>query len=86
MMVFMMMTMLMATTVALIAVMMLMFVVVLMLYFFLKRLYIKPILRINRNVDDYITYKVPFDDSMECHDEIKELRDNISTLITKSHK
>lgn len=63
-----------------------MFVVVLMLYFFLKRLYIKPILRINRNVDDYITYKVPFDDSMECHDEIKELRDNISTLITKSHK
>ena len=63
-----------------------MFVVVLMLYFFLKRLYVKPMLRINRNLDDFITYKVPFDDTIECHDEIKELRDNISTLISKSNK
>ena len=43
-------------------------------------------LRINRNLDDYVTYKVPFDDTIECHDEIKELRDNISTLISKSNK
>ena len=63
-----------------------MFVVVLMLYFFLKRLYVKPMLRINRNLDDYITYRVPFDDTIESRDEIKELRDNIATLISKSNK
>lgn len=60
-----------------------MFVVVLMLYFFLKRLYIKPMTRINRSLGDYITYRVPFDDSIECRDEIKELRDRISTLTSK---
>jgi hypothetical protein len=60
-----------------------MFVVVMMLYFFLKRLYVKPMLRINRSLGDFLTYKVPFDDSIECRDEIKELRDKVSTLITK---
>lgn len=60
-----------------------MFIVVLMLYFFLNRLYIKPMTRINRSLGDYITYRVPFDDSIECRDEIKELRDRISTLTTK---
>ena len=60
-----------------------MFIVVLMRYFFLKRLYIKPMTRINRSLGDYITYRVPFDDSIECRDEIKELRDRISTLTSK---
>ena len=60
-----------------------MFIVVLMLYFFLKRLYIKPMTRINRSLGDYLTYRVPFDDSIECRDEIKELRDRISTLTSK---
>lgn len=60
-----------------------MFIVVLMLYFFLNRLYIKPMTRINRSLGDYITYRVPFDDSIECRDEIKELRDRISTLTSK---
>ncbi len=60
-----------------------MFVVVMMLYFFLKRLYVKPMLRINRSLGDFLTYKVPFDDSIECRDEIKELRERVSTLITK---
>lgn len=61
-----------------------MFVVVLMLYLFLKRLYVKPMIRINRSLGDYLTYKVPFDDSIECRDEIRELRDKISTLIAKT--
>ena len=56
-----------------------MFIVVLMLYFFLKRLYIKPMTRINRSLGDYITYRVPFDDSIECRYDIKELRYIIST-------
>jgi methyl-accepting chemotaxis protein len=63
-----------------------MFVVVLMLYFFLKKLYVKPILRINRNLGDYLAYKVPFDKSVSCRDEIEQLRDRIDTLISKSNK
>lgn len=63
-----------------------MFVVVLMLYFFLKKLYVKPILRINRNLGDYLAYKVPFDKNISCRDEIEELRDRIDTLISKSNK
>jgi methyl-accepting chemotaxis protein len=63
-----------------------MFVVVLMLYFFLKRLFVKPILRINRSLGDYLAYKVPFDKSISCRDEIEELRDRVDTLISKSNK
>ncbi|MBO7265816.1 MAG: hypothetical protein J6U91_06290 [Alistipes sp.] len=63
-----------------------MFVVVMMLYFFLKKLYVKPILRINRSLGDYLTYKVPFDSNIACRDELGELRDRIETLISKSNK
>jgi hypothetical protein len=63
-----------------------MFVVVMMLYFFLKKLYVKPILRINRSLGDYLTYKVPFDSNITCRDELGELRDRIETLISKSNK
>lgn len=63
-----------------------MFVVVLMLYFFLKKLYVKPILRINRSLGDYLAYKVPFDKNIACRDELGELRDRIETLISKSNK
>ena len=63
-----------------------MFIVVMMLYYFLKKLYVKPILRINRSLGDYLSYKVPFDESIACGDEIGQLRDRIDTLITKSNK
>lgn len=63
-----------------------MFIVVMMLYFFLKKLYVKPILRINRSLGDYLSYKVPFDEGIACADEIEQLRDRIDTLITKSNK
>ncbi len=63
-----------------------MFIVVMMLYFFLKKLYVRPILRINRSLGDYITYKVPFDKGISCGDEIEELRDRIDTLTSKLNK
>lgn len=63
-----------------------MFIVVMIFYFFLSRLYVNPIMRINRSLGDYLSYRVPFDDSIECRDEIMELRDRISTLISKSNK
>jgi hypothetical protein len=63
-----------------------MFVVVVMLYFFIKKLYVKPMLRINRSLGDYLSYKVPFDKGISCRDEIAQLRDRIDTLISKSNK
>lgn len=63
-----------------------MFVAVIMLFYFLKRLYVKPTMRINRSLGDYLTYKVPFDDTIDCRDEIKELKERIATLISKVNK
>lgn len=63
-----------------------MFVVVMMLYFFLKKLYVKPMLRINRSLGDYLSYRVPFDKGIACRDEVEQLRDRIDTLISKLNK
>lgn len=63
-----------------------MFVAVIMLFYFLKRLYVKPTMRINRSLGDYLTYKVPFDDTIDCRDEIKELKERIAALISKVNK
>ena len=60
-----------------------MFVVVLMLYLFLKRLYVKPMIRINRSLGDYLTYKMPFDGNIPCRDEFETLRDRIAALIER---
>ena len=60
-----------------------MLVVVLMLYYFMNVYLIDPILRINRNLGDYLTYKVPFEADVSCRDEIGTLRERIITLISK---
>ena len=60
-----------------------MLVVVLMLYYFMNVYIIDPILRINRNLGDYLTYKVPFEADVSCRDEIGTLRERIITLISK---
>ena len=60
-----------------------MLVVVLMFYYFLKVYFLDPVVRINRNLGDYLTYKVPFDSNMEARDELKSLRDLIAQLISK---
>lgn len=63
-----------------------MLIVVMILYFFLMRLYVNPMMRMNRSLGDYLTYKVPFDSAIECRDEIKEFRDKIASLISKNNK
>lgn len=60
-----------------------MLVIVLMLYFFMKSYFITPIKRINRSLGDYLTYKMPFDQSISSRDELQTLRDRIATLIDK---
>ena len=60
-----------------------MVVVVIMFYFLIMHYFVRPILRINRSLGDFITYKKPFDDSIKCRDEIATLRDRIDAIVTK---
>ena len=63
-----------------------MVVIVIMFYFFMSHYLITPILRINRSLGDYLTYKKPFDGDIGCRDEIAMLRDRIAQLIIKFTK
>ena len=60
-----------------------MIVVVLMFYYFLHHYLIKPVLRINDELGDYLRYRTPFDATIPCRDEIKTLRERIAALIAK---
>lgn len=60
-----------------------MIVVVLMFYYFLHHYLIKPILRINDDLGDFLRYRTPVDDNIACRDEIASLRDRIIALIQK---
>ena len=60
-----------------------MFVAMLMLYYFLLVYFIRPVLRINRNLGDYLSFRMPFDKDTSCRDEIATLRERIITLIDK---
>lgn len=60
-----------------------MLVVVLMFYLFLRHYMVKPVLRINNALGDYLRYRIPFDENIACRDEIQTLRDRISSLISK---
>lgn len=63
-----------------------MVVIVIMFYFFMRHYFVRPILRINRSLGDFITYKKPFDGEIPCRDEIATLRDRIAQLATKLTK
>ncbi len=60
-----------------------MIVVTLMFYYFLHHYLIKPIIRINRSLGEYLRYRSPFDKDLACRDELKMLRDRIVILIAK---
>lgn len=60
-----------------------MIVVTLMFYYFVNHYLIKPIMRINRSLGEYLRYRAPFDKDIACRDEIESLRDRIMILIAK---
>lgn len=55
--------------------------VVLMFHFFIDFFYIKPILRINKSLDQYLATRVPFNPNVEGNNEISTLKDSIEKLI-----
>ena len=62
--------------------------IVLMFYYFVYIYGVKPVLNINRALSDYLLFKLPFKTKANMIDEIKELNDNVETLIniSKSNK
>lgn len=60
-----------------------MIAIVLMFYYFFMVYIVKPIQRIDRSLGTYLTYKMPFDDSIRSRDEIRGVRDKIAALISK---
>jgi hypothetical protein len=58
--------------------------VVLLLYYFIYIYGVKPILRMNRALSDYLSYRLPYKTKVEMVDEVKELSDNIEHLINSS--
>lgn len=60
-----------------------MIAIVLMFHFFFMVYIVKPIQRIDRSLGSYLTYKMPFDDSIRSRDEIRGIRDKIAALISK---
>ena len=62
--------------------------IVLMFYYFVYIYGVKPILRMNRALSDYLSFKLPYKPKATMIDEIKELNDGVENLInlSKSNK
>lgn len=61
-----------------------MIAIVLMFYYFVYIYGVKPIIRINKALSDYLSFKLPFKPKANMIDEIKELNDNVENLINIS--
>lgn len=61
-----------------------MIAMVLMLFYFVYIYGVKPITKINKALSDHLSYRLPFTVKEQLLDELKELHDNIDTLITSS--
>lgn len=55
--------------------------IVLMFYYFIRVYCVNPIIKMNKALADYHTYRLPFNVKAELRDELKELVENIEKLI-----
>jgi len=62
------------------------FLLTILFNLFINYYFLSPIVRLTRAVDDFVKFKIPFDVTVETKDEIGELRDAISTLVTQAKK
>ncbi len=58
-----------------------MIAIVLMLYYFMLNYCVNPILRMNKGLGDYLSFRLPFAVKGECRDEVLELKEKIDSLI-----
>lgn len=61
-----------------------MIAIVLMFYYFMTVYCVNPIIRMNKGLGDYLTFRIPFAVKVDCKDEVLELKEKIETLITVS--
>lgn len=61
-----------------------MIAIVLMFFYFIRLYCVKPLLKLNRALSDYLAFRLPFNVKDELIDEYKELHDNIENLINLS--
>lgn len=61
-----------------------MIAILLMFYYFVYVYGVKPLLRMNRALADFFSFKLPYKPKAEMIDEIKELNDNIENLVNIS--
>ncbi len=58
-----------------------MIAIVLMLFYFMSIYCVNPILRMNKGLGDYLSFRVPFVVKGDCKDEVQELKEKIEALI-----
>ena len=63
-----------------------MIAIMLMFYYFIQTYCVKPITKMNKALSDYLTYRLPFSVKAELNDELKEMNDNIETLIAQARQ
>lgn len=61
-----------------------MIAIVLMLQYFMTIYCVDPLLKMNRGLGDWLTFRIPFAVKADCRDEVLELKEKIETLINLS--
>jgi hypothetical protein len=57
-------------------------IIILLVFYFFIMLYIgRPIIKINKALDDTIRYKVPFIVKAECRDEVLGIKEKLENLF-----
>ncbi len=59
-----------------------MIAIVLMFYYFMMEHCINPLLRINKGLENYLTFRIPFSIKGELRDEMQQLKEQVESLIT----
>lgn len=59
---------------------------VLMLFYFMTIYCVTPVIRMNKALGDYISFRMPFTVKADCKDEVLGLKEKIETLISISKK
>jgi len=60
--------------------------IIFVFYILIDMYYIRPVLKVEQGLDNYLKLKVPYNIQVEGRDEVKDLSDGISTLITLIRK
>ncbi len=63
-----------------------MIAIVLLLYYFMIIYCVNPIVRLNRSLGDFVTYRLPFAPKGDFGDELRELQEKIETLTVQARR